>query len=102
MKIKIAPESKNEQRPYEHLLPMVHLQLINGNEPSEPRGGHQSDEFGFYMNRDGWICVLQKPIDFGLVRREFELPVSIKLDEKKNIIFCERSWIEIRGNIDTN
>jgi hypothetical protein len=99
MKIMIAPESSPETFPYEHLKPIVRLLLENGNEPSKPRGEQKSDELRFYKNRDGWICILRYPIDFDLIRRECDLPDSIRLDEKQDTILCERSWIEIRGNI---
>lgn len=99
MKITIAPESPPGTVPYEHLKPIVRLLLENGNEPSQPRGEQKTDELGFYKNRDGWICILHYPIDSDLIHRECDLPDSIKLNEKQDTILCERSWIEIRGNI---
>lgn len=99
MTIEIQPEAPAGAKPYEHLKPIVQALLDAGNEISKAHGTIPTDDFGFYMNRDGWICALRDPIDFALIKSEFVLPSSIKLNEKEDTIFCERSWIEIRGNL---
>jgi hypothetical protein len=99
MTIAIQPESSSGTKPYEHLKPIVQALIADGNRPSKAHGSIPVDELGFYHDRDGWLCVLRDPINFTLIATEFELPSSIKFNEKENAIFCERSWIEIRGNL---
>lgn len=95
----INPESPPGAKPYEHLKPIVRALMAGGNAPSKAHGSIPIDELGFYHDRSGWICVLRDPLDFELIDVEFELPPSIKINEKENAIYCEKSWIEIRGNL---
>jgi hypothetical protein len=99
MTIAIQPESPSGAKPYEHLKPIVQALISAGNRPSKAHGSVPTDEFGFYHDKDGWICVLSDPINFALIEADFELPPSIELNEEENTIFCRRSWIEIRGNL---
>ena len=52
----------------------------------------------FHRTQGGWICLLADPIDFGLLRERFEFPSSIRLNEERDVIACDRTWIEIVGN----
>jgi hypothetical protein len=99
MTIVIEPESPSGVKPYEHLKPIVEALIADGNEPSSAHGSIPIDDLEFYKNRDGWICVLSDPINFALIAAIFELPSSIKINEKENTVFCERSWVEICGNV---
>ncbi len=99
MTIKIRRDSEATELPYEHLKPIVRQLILRGNLPSVSRGGHPPDELGFYMTQGGWICDLSDKIDYEFIEQEFDLPNSIKLDYDNNTIFCEASWIEIRGGI---
>ena len=99
MTIAIQPESPPGARPYVHLKPIVQALISDGNGPSKVHGSAPIDEFGFYQDKDGWICVLRDPINFGLIESDFEIPPSIELSEEDNTIVCRRSWIEIRGNL---
>ena len=99
MTVKIERESQHGQSQYEHLKPLVIALIAGSNKPSISHGGHPPDDLGFYMTQGGWLCDLMYPIDFDLIIREFEIPKSIKLNKDNDTIFCEGSWIQIRGNI---
>lgn len=99
MTVLIEPESSSAAKPYEHLKPIVEVLIADGNVPSNAHGSIPIDELGFYMNRDGWICALRDPINFELISANFEMPPTIKLNKTENTIFCERSWVEIVGNL---
>jgi hypothetical protein len=92
MKIVIAPESSDPQRPYLHLQPVVDFLSYNGNEIV-------TDPSGFYLTQGGWVCDFRYPIDYASVGGAFDLPPSVRLGEKTNAILCDRSWAEIRGNV---
>lgn len=77
---------------YDHLEPIVSALLEHGNLLA------RSDRWG--STRDGFVCFLQKPIDFELVRELFDLPSSIVLAESKDLIGCEHSWATIYGDKD--
>ena len=49
------------------------------------------------MSPDGWRCRLGHPIDFGRVRREFEVPASIHLSKAYDTILDTLSWCSIEG-----
>lgn len=92
MKIKILPYPLSYGgKPYEHLEPIVDALIEAGNKPT------QSSRF--YQARDGWRCDLKKPIDFKLLKERFEFPESIILSEPLDKIFCQNSWVEIKGNV---
>ena len=76
---------------YSHLEPVVEMLIQAGNATTRPGG--------FYLDRDGWHCDLQKPIDFELLRSKFEFPTTIILSEPLDKIFCKNSWVEIKGGV---
>lgn len=92
MKTRIPPMPLPNEKPYSHLLPMVDALLREGNEPVTPEV--------FFQDRDGWRCELRRPIDFELIRNEFDLPSSIILSDENDAILCENTWIEIKGGSD--
>jgi hypothetical protein len=67
----IEIQSEVKENKYAHLDPLVDLLIINGN--SIVDGNSR-----WSKTKDGWLCVLSKPIDFSLIRREFKLPPKIK------------------------
>jgi hypothetical protein len=99
MTIVIQSTSPSNIKPYEHLIPIARALIADGNIPSKAHGLAPIDEFGFYHDKDGWICILRNPINFGLIDKDFELPPSIEINEEENTIFCRKSWVEIRGNV---
>lgn len=99
MKTIISSLPHNGAKPYTHLEPIVELLLASGNELSDPLPSFPLQDKGFYMDRDGWKCDFKMPIDFKLVTSNFEIPPSIIISEKNNSIFCQKTWVEIRGNI---
>lgn len=75
-------------QPYANLLPIVDVLL---------RDGNVALDGGFILNPDGWRCRLGHPIDFEVVRREFEVPSSINLSDSHDTILDTQSWISIEG-----
>jgi len=93
VRTKILPYPRNHlDKPYSHLQPLVDAMIEAGNEPV--RDG------GFYMDRDGWRCDLKRSIDFQLLANKFEFPKSIILSEPLDKIFCQNTWVEIKGSVD--
>lgn len=88
MKIAIQPLPPDPKRPYSHLQPLVDA-LVNG--------GNAVVEQGFHLDKDGWRCQLRRPIDFGLLRRQFTIPASILLSDQHDTILCQNTWAEIHG-----
>lgn len=95
MKLKIQPFSPNVERPYakpyEHLEPIVNALISAGNKPT--------NKSVWYLSRDGWRSDLTDPLDFALLQELFDFPETIKLVESRDKIFCQNSWIEIRGSV---
>lgn len=90
-KIQIQTMSADKTLPiYAHLEPIVTVLLAHGNLLA------RSDRWG--STRDGFVCYLQKPIDFELIREKFELPGSVVLAESKDLVACEDSWATIYGD----
>jgi len=88
-KAKIFSESRDPERPYSHLIPVVEKLLELGNELAHSQM--------FYLSQDGWRCDLKRPINFAAIRENFELPDSIELGEANNTIWCRKSWVEVQG-----
>ena len=96
MKTRIQPFSPNTERPYEkpyqHLEPIVQALIRAGNEPTKTSV--------WYLTRDGWRSDFKGPLDFELLRKLFDFPETIRLMEDRDKIFCQNSWIEIKGNVN--
>jgi len=74
---------------YSHLEPVVDILLENGNKLAR--------DYKWGENRTGFYCLLQKPIDFDLIERTFEIPSYVRLDRQSSVIECDLSWVTIRG-----
>ncbi len=98
MKIIILASPKPNSKPYSNLEPIVEALLDAGNKLSDPPPNFRLEGKGFYIDKDGWKCDLKKPIDFNLITSKFQLPPSVIISEKNNSIFCQDTWVEIRGN----
>lgn len=79
-KIKIDPYPKEGAADYSHLQPIVDYLIRNGNK--------SANSYLWRNNRTGYFCHLQDDIDFEGVRKTFDLPSSIKLNEKTQTIDC--------------
>lgn len=89
--IRIEPECSDRDQPlYAHLEPIVSALLASGNELA------RSERWG--STKDGYVCFLVNPIDFSLVRANFDIPESIVLSEKNNLIACRKTWATIYGS----
>lgn len=73
---------------YAHLDPIVDILLSEGN--SIVLGNKR-----WQKTKDGWLCVLAKPIDFSLIKCKLKLPPSIKLYPDRNSISCDITWSAI-------
>lgn len=89
MKTRIESESGDSGRPYGHLLPVVQFIIDHGNEAFRPEL--------FYNTQDGWRCDFKRPINLDEVENNFDLPDTIIINRKDNVIWCKKSWIEIQG-----
>lgn len=90
-KITIAPYPvKPHGEDYSHLEPVVEVLIQAGNENVNSQL--------FYLDRDGWRCDLKYPIDFQLLKSKFIFPKSIILSKQLDKIFCQNTWVEIRGS----
>ncbi len=100
-KIEIARFPAKGQRAYEHLLPIVEVLIQHGNRLAMgPDWVANTYGYRFRMNaKDGWVCVLENPIDVELIRSSFILPSSIIVAEDGRSIFDRDSWIEIQGGM---
>jgi hypothetical protein len=91
-KFVVSAEPEDPSVPiYSHLQPIVERLLSSGNTPS------RSELWG--STREGYVCYLEHPINFALVRACFELPESIVLSEEKDLIACSKTWATIYGSI---
>lgn len=86
--VKVMPMSPDDDRPYANLVPIVEALVSAGNEAS--RGGFVNSQGGYY-------CSLAAPIDFELVRANFEFPKSIELSQEHDTILDKLSWVAIIG-----
>lgn len=77
-------------KPYEHLEPLIDFLLESGNELAR--------NYRWGENRAGYFCLLEKPIDFELIEREFILPSYIRLMREADAIECDKSWVSIKGS----
>lgn len=88
-KIELQANPSNPDRPFGHLLPIVDALIKAGNSPT---GADR-----FYLTQDGWYCTLSKPIDFDVVKTEFDIPDSVVLVENRDQIWCRNTWVCIHG-----
>lgn len=87
-KVKIYPYPQAGKPEYSHLQPIVDFLLEGGNK--------SSNSFLWGNNRTGYFCHLKEEIDFKGILDNFELPESIKLDEKSQTIDCFNTYSMIR------
>jgi len=87
-KIKIDPYPKAGTSDYSHLQPIVDYLIDNGNK--------SVNSFLWGNNRTGYFCHLQNDIDFDGVKKVFDIPDSIKLDEKSQTIDCFNTYSLIK------
>ena len=91
-KIIVTEEPLDQSTPvYEHLQPIVTALISSGNKLA------RRDRWG--SSKEGFVCYLQEPIDFTLVRTMFSLPESIVLSEQRDLIACSKTWATIYGGI---
>jgi hypothetical protein len=86
----IADQAEQGAQIYAHLEPIVDALLQSGNNLS------RQERWG--STKDGFVCCLEGPIDFALVRRSFALPESIVLVDQKDLISCRKTWATINGS----
>lgn len=82
---------KRSIKPYEHLEPLIDFLIENGNGLAR--------DYRWGENRTGYFCLLEKPIDFDLIEREFVLPPYVRLMKESDAIECDKSWVSVKGNV---
>jgi hypothetical protein len=90
--IRTALRPSSSRPPFGHLEPLVQTLLAAGNKRAHPEA--------YVPDNYHWTCFLKRPIDFELVRRTFDLPPSITLEEERGGIFDSQGFIEITGGRD--
>jgi len=87
-KIKISEYPKDGKADYDHLSPIVNFLLAGGNK--------SINEYIWGNNRTGYFCHLEKDIDFKGISEKFDLPDSIKIDKKNQVIDCFNTYSVIK------
>lgn len=87
-KISIAANPPSGMPLHHHLEPIVDFLLSRGNKLAH--------NYRWGSNREGYFCDFAKSIDFDELEATFELPSTIILGKKTNIIYCERTGCTIR------
>ena len=91
-KIVVSAEPQDAKEPvYSQLDPVVEALLAAGNRLS------RRERWG--STKEGFVCYLQLPIDFALVRERFSLPASVVLSEQRDLVACSLTWATIYGGI---
>lgn len=85
-----APHGK----PYALLQPLAEALLARG--AVLTREGVGGSPFG--PSPEGWIAVVDQPIDWPWVVSQFELPVAIRYDEARDVILDDENWTAIYGS----
>lgn len=91
VKVMIERYPRNpSDKPYSHLEPIVAALIEGGNQPLRSEI--------FFLDRDGWRCDLKEPIDFAFLRARFHFPNTLILSAPLDKIFCQNTWVEIKGS----
>lgn len=90
MKIRISDEIGDISTEPRHLDQLVDVLVLHGNSIQRGAAKWRSDQ-------GGWYTQLEKPIDFDLIEKVFDLPSSIHLQRAYDSIFCAKTWCYIRG-----
>lgn len=87
-KIKIEAYPKTGTPDYSHLQPIVDYLINSGNK--------SVNSYLWGNNRTGYFCHLQNDIDFDGIKKAFDIPDSIKIDEKTQTIDCFNTYSLIK------
>jgi len=86
-RVRILDSSPNDRLPYLHLMPIVHGLVAAGN----------TVDGRFTLTKSGWYCSMRDPIDFDVIRSQFELPATITLSEQYDTVLDEATLTTIEG-----
>ena len=81
-------------KPYALLEPLVLALLERG--AVLTREGDDGSPFG--PSPEGYIAVIDQPIDWAWVEASFELPAVVRYDAQKDRILDDESWTAIYGS----
>jgi hypothetical protein len=87
-KIEIDAYPKDGSADYSHLQPILDYLIENGNS--------SVNTYLWGSNRTGYFCHLKNDIDFDGIRKDFDLPNSIKLNESTQTIDCFNTYAVIK------
>ncbi len=88
MKTLIEPYAKSG-KDYEHLSSIVEFLVKQGHE--------SNNDFLWGSNRTGYFCHLKGNINFDLLKKKFDFPESIVLNEDLQTIDCHNTYSLIKG-----
>jgi hypothetical protein len=88
-KIALQQSSEDSLRPWANLEPIVQALVASGN--------FTLGEGVFNFDKDGWYCLLGKPIDFDYLDSLFIFPDNIRVSRADASIVDISTWIEIKG-----
>ncbi len=81
-------------KPYALLEPIMEALVARGAIPvREGEGGK-----AFAPSPEGYIAVLDQPIDWRWITASFELPAAIRYDAARDVILDDEHWTAIYGS----
>lgn len=86
-KTKVLPYPRDGEPSCSHLQPVVDYLINNGNK--------SVNTYFWGNNRTGYFCHLRYDIDFNELKKVFDFPESIKLNEKNQTIDCFNTYSSI-------
>jgi hypothetical protein len=77
---------------YAHLVPVVDALLTMGNRAPA----------GFVLEKDGWLCQFEQPLDLEALRQLFTFPATVVLSDQLDCVHCQNTWALIEGGFAAN
>ena len=84
---RIAVRANDPERPYAHLAAVVAALVRSGNPVDQP----------FSETKSGFYCSMRLPIDFTMLRAEFDFPPNVVLDDAADVVSDEGADVCILG-----
>ncbi|WP_431274677.1 hypothetical protein ACQ858_22215 [Variovorax ureilyticus] len=79
---------------YAHLDPVVDFLVANGNALAYP--------YRWGSDREGYFCVVARPIAFADLLEAFQFPPTVLLTPDLNQIYCEKTGALIRSEVSSD
>jgi hypothetical protein len=88
-----APNDK----PYALLEALVDALIARGARSERP----DEDGCPFAPSPEGFIAVLDQPIDWPWITANYELPVAVRYDEQRDVLLDDEHWTAVYGSSGT-